>query len=112
MKYLQQWFLPGLFAEGPISLERAHNIYVPPTSIAFFDRFTGEIWARRIVTDSEGQVTRWMVYNIEERTHGQLMYYPAGSILSPVFWHGDVAQVPLELLAREFLLWYDWAMNK
>lgn len=110
MRYTQTWITPWETELSSAELEPVHNTFAPPYSIAFFCPNRGDIWARRICTDEQGRMTRFMCYTIPhpDEPHPYREYWPAGRLLDFIderAW----PLLPSAILAREFLLYYDWA---
>lgn len=103
---LQTWVIEGVTYEpAPIALERVHSEYQRPFSVAYFCPFCGEIWARRIVTDTgPGRDPEWSLWHRPCSKHPNSI----SRGLSGSVWLGHNIDVdrglPLPVLKREALI--------
>jgi hypothetical protein len=111
---LQRWQILNVFyAVEPQPRERIHEMLWETNNIACFCPVTGVVWAiRRTLTDAEEPVQkRWNVITLpspEALDHPIDWWYPYGTILPAISDMQTLASLPLDLLIREFLIWYEW----
>jgi hypothetical protein len=108
MSILQHFIIDGkYFGQSERQLERVHETYQVPWSLAFFCPDCGEVWARCPVTVDDVQ-QKFRVLQSPCKKHQALHWLPAGSLT--LSYDEDFSNAfPFEVLQRELLLYLDWA---
>jgi hypothetical protein len=105
--FVCQYFVGTQYlGQGTRPYERAHNVVIPPHSLAFFCQKCGEVWARVVVESG----SEFQVYSRRCLKHSCHIFDPGGSLW--FIWDRDWQNaLPKAVLQREVVLMCDHWMK-